>query len=96
MQVDGIREARRAACGLVYRFGINAPEHVRIEAIAKRLGVRIVDARLEGAQAQLVQNGRDAIIYVSDRITDPCARRFCIAHEVGHFVLKHPATPASR
>ncbi|HEY1811000.1 MAG TPA: ImmA/IrrE family metallo-endopeptidase [Kofleriaceae bacterium] len=96
MQVDGIRDARRVARDLLYRFGITAPEHVRIEAIAKRLGVRIVETRLDGAQAQLVQNGRDAIIYVSDRITDPCARRFCVAHELGHFVLKHPATPASQ
>jgi hypothetical protein len=28
---------------------------------------------------------------VSDRITDPAARKFSIAHELGHFILKHPA-----
>jgi Zn-dependent peptidase ImmA (M78 family) len=96
MQVDGIRDARRVARALLYRFGITAPEHVRIEAIAKRLGVRIVETQLDGAQAQLVRSGRDVIIYVSDRITDPCARRFSIAHELGHLVLGHSPAPAAQ
>jgi hypothetical protein len=34
--------------------------------------------------------------YVSDRITDPCARRFSIAHELGHFVLKRPPAPRAQ
>jgi len=95
MQPDAIRDARRAAHALLYRFGVTAAEHLRIEAIAKRLGVRIVETRLDGAQAQLVRNGSDVVIYVSDRIKDPASRRFSIAHELGHFVLKHPAAPAA-
>jgi hypothetical protein len=31
---------------------------------------------------------------VSDRVVDPAARRFSIAHELGHFVLLHPSMPA--
>lgn len=96
MQADGIRDARRAARALLYRFGITAAEHVRIEAIAKRLGVRIVETQLDGAQAQLVRNGREVIIYVADRVTDVAARRFSIAHELGHFVLAHPPAPAAQ
>ena len=95
MQADGIRDARRVARALLYRFGITAPEHVRIEAIAKRLGVRIVEAELDGAQAQLVRNGSDVVIVVSNRITDPRTRRFSIAHELAHFVLGHPPPPPS-
>jgi len=91
----GIRIARHAARALLRRFGVSAAEHVRVEAFAKYLGARIVEARLDGAVAQLVRVGDDARILVSDRVTDICARRFSIAHELGHFVLKHPSrTPA--
>jgi len=93
MRKTGIREARRVARALVFRLGITAPEHIRIEAIAKRLGLRIVVTKLDGAEAQLVRTGDDAMIMVSDRIKDPAARRFSIAHELGHFVLGHPSMP---
>lgn len=95
MRDHGIAEARRIARGLVYRLGLSAPEHIRIEAIAKRLGARVVEVRLDGATAQLVRNGEDVRILVSERITDDCVRRFSIAHELAHFVLGHPSTPAS-
>ena len=95
MRDRGIAEARRVARGLVYRFGIRTADHVRIEAIAKRLGARVVDTPLDGAMAQLVRNGEDVRILVGDRITDVCARRFSIAHELGHFVLGHPSMPPS-
>jgi len=90
----GILEARCVARALVYRLGISAAEHIRIEAIAKRLGARVVEAQLDGAQAQLVRSGTDTKIIVSDKITDIPVRRFSIAHELGHFVLNHPFVPA--
>jgi uncharacterized protein DUF955 len=34
-------------------------------------------------------------IIVSERVTDSCAMRFSIAHELGHFVLGHPSRPPS-
>src|SRR5262249_48984636 len=73
-------------------LGITAAEHVRIEAIAKRLGARIEVTRLDGAEAQLVRVANDVRIVVSDRI-DPSQRRFAIAHELGHFLLGHPSMP---
>src|SRR5258706_13015634 len=93
MRKAGIREARRVARALVYRFGIAAPDHIRIEAIAKRMGARVVEIRLDGADAQLVRVGSDVRIMVSDRIPDGGARRFGIGHELGHFVLGHPSMP---
>lgn len=95
MRDHGIADARRIARALVRRLGIEAPEHVRIEAIAKRLGARIVETRLDGAAAQLVRKGDDVHVLVSDRLTDPSFRRFSIAHELGHFVLRHPTMPAA-
>jgi len=95
MRSQGIGEARRVARSLVFRLGISAPEHIRLEAIAKRLGARVVVTPLDGAMAQLVRNGADVQILVSERITDETVRRFSIAHELGHFVLGHPSAPAS-
>lgn len=95
MQGEWIRDAQRSAKGLLHRFGVRAAEHIRVESFAAKLGVAIVEAPLDGASAQLVRNGTRATIMVSARITDPAARRFSIAHELGHFVLDHPSRPPS-
>ena len=86
-----IRKARQVARALLRRFGVMAPEHVNIEVFAARLGASVIVGPLEGAVAQLVQVGAEVHIIVSDRVTDPCATRFSIAHELGHFVLGHPS-----
>jgi len=93
MKTAWIRDAQRCAKGLLHRFGVCDPTHIVVEPFAVRLGIEIVEVRLDGAAAQLVLNGKRAIIMVSDRITDPAARRFSIAHELGHFMLGHPSRP---
>jgi hypothetical protein len=87
---DGIREARRAARALLHRFGVCSPEHIQIDAFAKHLGATIRIDKLDGAQAQLVRAHGHTHIVLSDRITDEDARKFSIAHEIGHIVLGHP------
>jgi hypothetical protein len=95
MRELGIRNARQVARDLLRRFGVRAAEHVCIESFAKRLGATIVVGPLDGATAQLVRIGKKIKIIVSDRITDEAARRFSIAHELGHLVLDHPTRPPS-
>ncbi|MEO8548532.1 MAG: ImmA/IrrE family metallo-endopeptidase [Kofleriaceae bacterium] len=95
MQTEWIRDAQRSAKGLLHRFGVRAAEHIRVESFAAKLGVAIVETPLDGASAQLVRAGARTTIMVSARITDPAARRFSIAHELGHFVLDHPSRPPS-
>jgi Zn-dependent peptidase ImmA (M78 family) len=101
MRTAGIREARRIARGMVYRLGITAPEHIRIEPIAKRvtalLGcrLRIIDGPLDGADSQMIRTPGEVTIVVSNRI-DAGARKFAIAHELGHLVLEHPMLPPHR
>jgi hypothetical protein len=90
-----LRRARQAARALSRRFGVTAAEHVHIEAFAARLGARIIVGPLEGAVAQLVRAGTHVHIVVSERVTDACAIRFSIAHELGHYVLGHPSRPPS-
>jgi Zn-dependent peptidase ImmA (M78 family) len=84
--------ARRLARELVKRFGVEAPMHVNVEGFAARLGFKISMAMLDGAIAQLViRTGRQPLILLSDRLTDPAMRRFTVAHELGHYVLRHPS-----
>lgn len=90
-----IRKAREAARALSRRFGVTAPEHINIEVFAARLGAIVIVGPLEGAIAQLVRAGSAVHIIVSERVTDPCAVRFSVAHELGHFVLGHPSRPPS-
>ncbi|NVB80968.1 MAG: ImmA/IrrE family metallo-endopeptidase [Kofleriaceae bacterium] len=91
MRDPRIRDAQRRAKALLHRCGVRAPEHVVVEAFAARLGVELVEAPLDGATAQLVRIGARTVIFVAERVTDPAARRFSIAHELGHLLLEHPS-----
>jgi Zn-dependent peptidase ImmA (M78 family) len=94
-RVAGIEHARMQALGLLEKFGVESTEHLRIDAFARRLGVELVETPIDGARAQLVVGARRAHILLSQRLTDPAERRWSIAHELGHFVLGHPAPPAA-
>lgn len=91
MRHERIRDAQRCAKGLLHRLGVRAAAHIVIEAFCARLGVEIIEAPLDGATAQLVRVDKRTIIFVSDRVADGHARRFSIAHELGHLMLKHPS-----
>ncbi len=94
-QSEGIECARLAAQELLDQFGVESVDHVRVEAFAERLGVELIETELHGADAQLVVGAGRAHILLSDRLTDPAARRWAICHELGHFVLEHDAAPAA-
>jgi Zn-dependent peptidase ImmA (M78 family) len=91
MGAEVIADARRAARSALQRFGVQAPEHVQVEAWVQRLGIELVEAPLDGASAQLVRLGDRAQIVLPERVTDRGARRFSIAHELCHLLMKHPS-----
>ena len=93
-RVAGVEHARDEARTLLHRFGVESVEHLHIEAFARRLGVELVETKIKGARAQLVVAGGGACILLPDELVDPSERRWSIAHELGHFVLGHPAPPA--
>lgn len=71
---------------LLDEFGIEAPEHIRVEDLAVALGVDIIEGDLGGCAAQLtVRAGRGRIRVPAEMQQQ--RRRFCIAHELGHFRL---------
>ena len=61
-----LQKAEQKASGIIDRYGITSPEHIRLEDIAFDLGVRIVERPLTGAAASLVRWGRYGTIRVSD------------------------------
>src|SRR5689334_22819810 len=91
MRKTAVRDARREARALLDRFGVRAAAHIQVESWAQSFGIELVEAPLVGAAAQLVRNGDRAQIVLPERVTDRCARRFSIAHELCHFLLRHPS-----
>lgn len=83
------RRARDEARRLLHASGVRRPEHIDVEALARSFGAEVVIGKLDGATARVMRFGTKARIRVSDRIVHPGARRFSIAHELGHLVLGH-------
>jgi Zn-dependent peptidase ImmA (M78 family) len=77
------------------QYGVTAREDVRPEAWAYDLGIEIIEADLEGASAQLIRLDDLVQIVLSTRIAEYCARRFAIAHELYHFLKRHPSLSPS-
>jgi hypothetical protein len=88
-----IDDARREARKLSKRFGVRRASDVHVDGFARQLGVDIGYARIDGADAQLVVGISHACIYVADRLVVLSQRRWAVAHELGHFVMKHPSPP---
>jgi Zn-dependent peptidase ImmA (M78 family) len=66
---------------------------VDVDRVARKLGLRIACADLgDGVSGVLISKGdsSDVIVQESD---PPNRRRFTIAHEIGHFVLRHQFEP---
>jgi Zn-dependent peptidase ImmA (M78 family) len=81
--------ARRAADLLVSRFRVRKPA-VDVQSIAKHLGLRIAELNLgnECSGLLITQPGLTPCIVVHEQHHEH-RKRFTIAHEIGHFVLKH-------
>ncbi|HEX4352957.1 MAG TPA: ImmA/IrrE family metallo-endopeptidase [Polyangiales bacterium] len=89
----GIRAARRAARDMLKRWGVKKPEDIRIEAIAKAQGIRVIEGPLGGSRGRLSSGPKPLIRIAEDPILDG-ARRFTLAHEIAHHVLEHPSMGA--
>jgi len=83
-----LRVAEAAAASLIEKYGIVTPDQIRLEDIAYDNKVDIIEGGLKGAAASLVVIGDNATIRVPrDQAIE--RKRFSIAHEFGHFILKH-------
>ena len=87
-----VQSARRQAEQLIASLGITeAP--VNVDAVAKHLGIRIVSMKLDDdVSGLLITKPNMASVVI--REDDPLVRqRFSIAHEIGHYFLRHQFEP---
>jgi len=87
-RAEGLRAAEVASEAMLHKFGALSPGHIKVEAYASAFGLTIIDGQLDGARARLTR-GKKPQIRVSERTPSEAARRFSIAHELGHHVLDH-------
>ncbi len=73
------------------QYDVKARDDIRPEAWVYDHGIEIIETDLDGASAQLIRLGDLVQIVISSRVTESGARRFAIAHELYHFLKKHPS-----
>jgi Zn-dependent peptidase ImmA (M78 family) len=87
-KIMSIQSARRQAESLIASLGITqAP--VPVEDVAKHLGLRVISMDLDEDISGLLITKPDMSCIVVRKSDGVSRKRFSIAHEVGHFVLRH-------
>jgi hypothetical protein len=87
-EISVISDPEAAAVDLIEKYGIAAPEHIRLQDIAFNEKVAVVEEPVGRAAARLTRLGDSATIRVPPN-EHPKRKRFSIAHELGHFKLNH-------
>jgi len=83
-----VQLARATAEKLVERLGLNSAP-IDVEKIAEDLGLRVVAENL-GSDISGLLVSKDGMASIAvERREPPVRRRFTIAHEIGHFLLRH-------
>lgn len=88
---DEVSAAWMDAQSFLRRFAVRSRGDILPEQWVASYGIEIVEAPLDGACAQLIRLGDNTQIVLPERITDPCARRFALMHELYHYLKKHPS-----
>ena len=69
---------------LLWSFGIVAPEHIDLEAIAFAQGAVVQYQALDGCDARLIGTTKNAVITINNR-SSRTRQRFSLAHEIAHW-----------
>jgi Zn-dependent peptidase ImmA (M78 family) len=88
---EAIAQGYLDAYWFLRQYDVKTREDIRPEAWAYDLGIDIIETELDGASAQLIRLADLVQIVLPTRITDYCARRFAIVHELYHYLKKHPS-----
>lgn len=81
----GVPAHYRSPESLLRELGIDAPEDIRIEAIAQHCGATVLYEPLEGSDARIIGFNHRAFITVNSGTT-VARQRFSAAHELGHWM----------
>jgi len=87
---SGQEVARVRAITVREESGITTPEE-----FAEYREIKLFDVELSGANAQLIDGPGGTHILLPKTLTDPAARSWAIAHELGHYEMRHVSPPAS-
>jgi Zn-dependent peptidase ImmA (M78 family) len=86
---DVIAEARHDAHQFLRKYAARSRADILPEQWVEAEEVKLVEAPLDGASAQLIRIGKLAEIVLPETQTDRGARRFSMMHELYHFLKKH-------
>jgi Zn-dependent peptidase ImmA (M78 family) len=87
-----VRMARSQGEALAGSCGFSSPP-VDVDLVAKRLGLKVIYADLgENVSGLLISKGDSTVIAVQESDAQN-RQRFTIAHEIGHFHLRHQFEP---
>lgn len=87
--LQGLERTRVAAMARMEQSGAETPEEY-----AAWCGVELRDTHLDGAHGQLIDGPLGTYIVLADHLSDR-GRRWTIAHELGHYDMRHPAPPTA-
>lgn len=88
---ETIASASLDAHGFLRRFAVRSRADILPEQWVDSYGIEIVEAPLDGASAQLIRLADLVQIVLPESVTDYCARRFAMMHELYHYLKRHPS-----
>ena len=89
MTARELTDAMLRARAVIGELRIRKPAEILLDEIAFACGAIVRYEALGGADGRLVRVGDRAVIRVRDDIPELGRRRFVIAHELGHLLLRH-------
>ncbi len=92
MRDPNLVAAQGAAFRLLNSIGMPHPKLIEMEDLAMSRGALVVEGPMEGAEGRLIRDGKDGIIRIKQGIRQEGRKRFCIAHELGHWELHEDST----
>jgi Zn-dependent peptidase ImmA (M78 family) len=87
-----LRAARYQGEALAETLGLAKPP-VDVKLVARRLGLKIIFLELGEDVSGLLISKADSTIIAVQESDSPRRQRFTIAHEIGHFSLRHQFEP---
>ncbi|TLD71364.1 ImmA/IrrE family metallo-endopeptidase [Phragmitibacter flavus] len=87
MREPNLISAQGHAFKLNKRYGGKMPGALEMEDLAMALNVLVVPYGIKGAAARLVRDGDDGLLRLNANLSTEGARRFAIAHELGHWQM---------
>jgi hypothetical protein len=69
------------------RYGFSHPKDFVLEDLAFALGVTVIEAPLDSAEARLLRKGTRGLIRLRSGIPERGRKRFAVAHELGHWLM---------